>query len=163
MKADEQGHRAAYAASREDRDRTHQAMSRLQESLARASAGEEWLGWVASGLAALAAAMAEELAELKRPDSLLALIASGHPRRFGSRIRILREQYDDLVRQVASLLEQFAQSDGTGLTPGDIRHRVGWIISALHHCRAQQTDLVYEALLLDLGERARPDSAESRG
>ena len=58
---------------------------------------------------------------------------------------------DDLVRQLASLHDQLQSADHA--EAGDLRHRAGWIIRALHHCRARQADLVFDALEMDLGER----------
>jgi hypothetical protein len=98
--------------------------------------------------------MVGEQRELHRPDALLALIASRHPRRFGPRIRSLREQYDDIIRQVASLRRQLENAGEGDLDGEDLRHRAGWIIRALHHCRGRQADLVYDALRLDIGERS---------
>jgi hypothetical protein len=118
-----------------------------------AAEGENWLGDVTADLAALKEAMADEQLELNRPDSLLALIAAEHPRRFRSRVRNLREQYDDIIRQVDLIRAQLAESGAAIPDAGDLRQRTGWIISALRHARARQTDLVFEALELDLGER----------
>lgn len=145
-------HEAAFEASRLDRDRTLQAVQRFERALAMAAGGASWLAEVVADLEALEAAMAEEREELNRPDALLAMIAAEHPRRFSSRVRNLREQYDDIIRQVASLRDQLAHVDAAP-DAGDLRQRASWIIRALHHCRARQTDLVYEAIALDLGER----------
>ncbi len=145
-------HNDALAASRADRDRTLAAIHRLEASLAMAAEGSDWLAEVTTDFAALEEAMVEERRELNRPDALLALIAGEHPRRFRSRVRNLREQYDDLIRQVASLRAQLDHGDHSP-DAGDLRQRAGWIIGALHHCRARQTDLVYEAIAMDLGER----------
>lgn len=144
---------AAFHASRQDRDRTLQAIRDLEAALGMAAGGTGWLEDVVADLGALEEAMKEEQLELNRPDSLLAMIAAEHPRRFGSRIRNVRGQYDDISRQVASLRRELGERDEGELTAGDLRQRAGWIIRSLHHCRARQTDLVYEALRLDLGER----------
>lgn len=84
------------------------------------------------------------------------MIAAEHPRRFGSRTRMLREQYDDMIRQVSSFGDQAESSEEieqADLDATDLRNRVGSIIRAIHGCRARQTDLVYDALRLDLGAR----------
>jgi hypothetical protein len=150
---DATGRQAAFATSRVDRDRTLQAMHRLEAALAMAAEGENWLTEVTTDLEALEAAMVEEQMELNRPDALLAMITAGHPRRFSGRIRNLREQYDDITRQVASLRNQLTQDQYPMLDPGDLRRRASWILQALHHCRNHQTDIVYEAIAMDLGER----------
>lgn len=143
----------AIITSRLERDRTLGAIHRLEASLGRAADIGTWLETVQSNLHLLEDAMVEEQRELHRPDALLALIASRHPRRFGPRIRGLREQYGDVVRQVASLRRQLENAGEDNLNAEDLRHRAGWIIRALHHCRGRQADLVYDALRLELGER----------
>ncbi|CAN5775094.1 hypothetical protein BH24ACT15_BH24ACT15_39310 [soil metagenome] len=150
---DVSAHQAAFSATRTDRDRTLQAIHRLETALAMASPGKAWHSEVTGDLEALEAAMVEERRELNRPDALLAMITAGNPRRFGPRARNLREQYDDIIRQVASLRDQLAHADLTQTDAVDVRQRAGWITGALHHCRARQTDLVCEALNMDLGER----------
>lgn len=146
-------HDEKFAAVRLDRDRTLAAVHRLETALAMAAAGPDWWAEVVDDLDGLASAMAEERSEFRRPDSLLSMIAEEHPRRFRSRIRNLGKQYDDVVDQVVSLRDQLASSDGADTDASDVRRRAGWVVQALHHCRARQTDLVYEALERDLGER----------
>lgn len=152
MSDDRSAREKAFAASRLDRDRTLRAVRSLENSLEMAAGGGYWIDQVAADLGALEAVMTEEQRELNRPDALLAMIAAEHPRRFGSRIRSLQEQYDDIIRQVASLRSQLDEPAEGGSDAADLRHRAGWIIGALRHCRARQTDLVYEALRMDLGE-----------
>lgn len=142
---------AAFDASRVERDRTLEAMRDLEWSLASAAGGGQWRNEVVAKLEALEMAMTVERRELHRPDALLAMVGAEHPRRFGSHIRNLREQYDDIIRQVRALLSELDGSGDEHHDPGDVRQRAGWIIRALHHCRARQTDLVYDALELDLG------------
>lgn len=143
---------AAFTASRTDRDRTLQAVHGLEAALARASGGEQWLAEVIADLERLESAMAEEQRELHRPDALLAMIVAEHPRRFRPWVRNLRSQYDDIIRQVASLRDQLEHAGESPPDAADLRQRARWIIGALHNCRARQTDLVYEALTRDLGE-----------
>jgi hypothetical protein len=142
----------AFAASRADRDRTLEAMHRLEAALGRAAEGEGWLRDVMTSLGALQLAMDEEKRELNRPDSLPAMIAAERPRRYGSRIRNLREQYGDIARQVRSLIGQLDHAEESEVDAGDLRNRASWIVRALQDCRARQTDLVFEALALDLGD-----------
>lgn len=146
-------HQTAFVASRIERDRTLRAMHRFETALAMAAEREAWLTEVTTDLEALETAMIEEQRELNRPDALLAMIAAEHPRRFSSRIRNLREQYDDIIRQVASLRDQLAHGENARPDASDLRERAGWIIRSLHHCRARQSDLVYEVIAMDLGER----------
>lgn len=145
--------REAFSASRDDRDRTLEALRNLESALAMASASEDWLGEVRADLASLEMAMSGEKDELNRPDSLLSMIAAHRPRRFGPRIRGLQEQYEDITRQAASLLKELQDAPSNDIDATDVRHRAGSLIRAIHSYRARQTDLVYEALRLDLGER----------
>jgi hypothetical protein len=145
-------HETAFAASRSDRDRTLIAIHRLESALAMARGAEGWLERVSTDLGALETALRDEQGESNRPDALLSMIAGESPRRFGSRVRHLREQHDDIIRQVNSLRGQLEREDEYGIDPGDLRHRVSWVIQALHHQRARETDLVYEAVERDLGE-----------
>lgn len=143
----------AFSASREDRDRTLEALRNLESALAMASGSGEWLDEVTSDLASLEEAMSGERDELERPDSLLSMIAADSPRRFGPRIRGLQEQYKDITRQVGSLLRELEKAPESDVDATDVRHRAGTLVRAIHSYRARQTDLVYEALRLDLGER----------
>lgn len=143
----------AFRTSQADRDRTLEALRGLEEALARAAGAREWIGDVVDRLSLLGAAMADERDELFRPDSLLSMIEAESPRRFGPRIRGIREQYDDATRRVASLMKECGEHPLADQDPTDLRHRSASIIRAIHLCRARQTDLVYEALRLDLGGR----------
>ena len=143
----------AFEISRGDRDRTLAALHRLESALAMASGTNEWIEEVVGDLLSLESAMKAERDELNRPDSLLAMIAADAPRRFGPRIRGIRDQYDDITRQVGSLIRETGPAENEVVDASDLRHRCASVIRAIHHCRARQTDLVYEALRLDLGER----------
>ncbi len=143
---------AAVAASRSERDSALVAIHELERVLGRASGGRGWLDGVAGKLDELEEAMRTEQHELNRPDALLAMVVAEHPRRFSARVRNLREQYADIIRQVESLRSEIDATDEGAVEVGDIRQRAGWIVRALHHCRARQTDIVYDALVLDLGE-----------
>lgn len=145
---------AAVSVTREDRDRTLEAIRGLERALGRAAAGRGWAEEARRSLDALEAAMIEEQRELNRPDSLLGLVVAHNPRRFEPRIRHVRDQYAGLIQQVTWLRKELASRGDNGVDASDLRQRAGWIIRALHHCRARQTDAVYEALELDLGREA---------
>ncbi len=147
----ERSKRSAFDAAQGDRDRTLAAIHRLEEALSRPAGGEGWIDDLRSSLDALQYAMSEEQGELTRPDSLMAMVVAEHPRRFGPRVRGIRDQYDDIIRQ----LETFrGELDGLGVViadTGDLRQRASWVIMALHNCRNRQADLVFDALRFDLG------------
>lgn len=143
---------AAFAASKADRDRTLETVHVLESTVGMAAPGreKEWLQQVGSALGSLEDAVATERAESLRPDSLLSLIGQDYPRRFGSRVRQLREQQDDIGRQIASLRNQIDEVE-RDVDFSDIRQRLSWLVRAIHHRRARESDLVFEAISLDLG------------
>lgn len=147
----ERSKRSAFDAALSDRDRTLAAIHQLEEALSRASGGDTWVGDVRSSLDALQSAMSEEQRELRRPDSLLTMVSAQHPRRFGPRVRGIREQYEDIIRQLGTFRRELDGLDVSFADTGDLRQRASWVILALHNCRNRQTDLVFDALRLDLG------------
>ena len=152
---------AAFDVRRADRDRTQEAVHALEEALGSAAPGRQvdWLNHVRATFGTLAMALSKELADSKRTDSLLSMISRDYPRRFGSRVRQLHEQQDDIYRQVTSLAAQFEDVREDTIDFSDLRLRVDWLMRAIHHRRARETDLVFEAINLDLGrsEGATPE------
>lgn len=153
--AEEEGRRSpenAFTVKRSGRDQTLTAIQHLETSLGRASGSEGWLAGVRSDVDALLAAMAGEQEHARRPDDLMAMIAAENPRRFSSRVDHLRAQYDDMMRHVESLWNQLDGVQPEQVDVTDLRHRLGWVLQSIHQYRARQTDLVYEAIQLDLGD-----------
>lgn len=146
-------HQASFADAQVDRDRTLRALRGLETALARPAGGEAWIADLESSLDGLRDAMTEERRELDRPDSLLMMISAEHPRRYGPRVRGIEEQYADIARQLESFRRELEATKGSASDIGDLRHRAGWIIRALHDCRNRQADLVFDALGLDLGDQ----------
>lgn len=144
---------AAADASRADRRRVLAAMGRLEAALASGASGRQqhWLAQVLSQLEQLESEMRKQDAELNSPEGLLAEIVRTQPR-LEHRARRLRRQYRELLRQVAELREQLADGGDQELPDvADVRRRVGWLLTYLRHFQAQESDLVYEALQLDIG------------
>lgn len=148
----EASNRAAFTAAQAERDRTLVSLHEVESALSRAAGGENWVDDLKSSLRSLQEAMSEERDELDRPGSLLSMISSERPRRFGPRVRGIREQYDDIARQLDSFRHELDGWDGAEGDIADVRHRAGWIIRALHNCRNRQADLVFDAVGLDLGK-----------
>lgn len=146
-------HQGPFADAQADRDRTLAAVRLLEAALARPAGGEHWVARLRSSLEALADAMTEEQRDLERPDSLLAMISAERPRRFGPRVRGIRDQYTDISRQLEFFRRELEDDELTLSHIGDLRHRAAWIVRALSNCRDRQADLVYEAVGLDLGEQ----------
>lgn len=152
MAAISEPNRDAFYAAQIERDRTLLAAREVEDALSRAVGGENWVHELKSSLASLKDAMSDEERELDRPGSLLTLISAEHPRRFGPRIRGIREQYNDIIRQLESFRRELDGWDPAEGDLGDMRHRAGWVILALQNCRNRQADLVFEAIGLDLGK-----------
>ncbi len=125
-------------------------MHELEAASGKAGEGPAWSGQVGDALRVLGSALADELDESARPDALLAMVAAENPRRFHSRVQHLHQQLSDLVRQIESLHSQMRDPAAIDVT--DLRHRIGSVIRAIHEYRGRETDLVYEAIDLDLGE-----------
>jgi hypothetical protein len=126
------------------------AMRALEVALAKPVSSREidWASLVLEELGALEAAMLRQLPELEGEDNTLAALARDQPRLL-PRIQQLRQQYGDLVRQVSSLRDQFTAD---GAPQGEeTRQRLAWILTALKHFQAKETDLMYEALHVDIG------------
>lgn len=157
---------AAFTDSSAGRDVTLTALRRLEAAAGRAGTGREadWLDQVAADLAILEQAVKAESNEFVRVDSLLSMIARDYPRRFGSRIRQLREQHDDIADTISSLRGQLAsmRNEETIDVP-DVRQRLSWLLGAIRHRWGRETDLVYEAIRLDLGHAADHADHESSG
>ena len=153
---------AAFADTSVGRDVTLAAIRRLEAAAGRAGTGREtdWLDQVVADLNVLARAVADERQEASRPDSLLSMIARDYPRRFSSRIRQIREQYEDIAQTIASLRRQLqTMRDDPAIDVADLRERLSWLADAIRHRWGRETDLVYEAIRLDLG---RPDHADTQ-
>jgi hypothetical protein len=148
---------AAFEASRTDRDRTLEAIHAVEAALDRAAPGREgdWIDQVMTAMVKLDSAISRERKESNRPDSLLSIIAHDYPRRCGGRVRQLREQFDDITQQVSSLMIQLDQF-GENADVADLRERLSWLMRAIRHSRARETDLVFEAINLDLGRSENP-------
>lgn len=125
-------------------------MRALEAALAKPTPNREaaWGNFVLQAISTLEGEMLKQAEELEDEDSTLAAIARDQPR-FLSRIQQLREQYQDLVRQVHSLHEQLSVGDLP--QTGEIRQRLAWILTAIRHFQSKETDLIFEAISVDIG------------
>jgi DNA repair ATPase RecN len=138
--------RTGLGTRRTDQDRTLEAVHDLEAALASAAPGREhhWRRGVSTALAVLDEAMSEEERNAHQPDSLLSDIARTQPR-LRNRVRGLRAQYRQLRATVASLNHDLAVSDEASHDFGDTRQRLAWLLTALRHHHARESDLIYEA------------------
>jgi hypothetical protein len=136
--------------SRLTRSQMLAAMRSLEDALAKPTFHREtdWACLVGEELGTLEDAMLRQIAELEGEDNVLAALARDQPRLL-PRIQQLRQQYADLVHQVSSLREQLT-ADGSPQSD-ETRQRLTWILTALKHFQAKETDLMYEGLHVDIG------------
>lgn len=137
--------RSGIERRRLDQDRTLEAMHELEVALGTAAPRREgeWHEAVVTALGVLAAATSEEAENAARPDSLLSDIARTQPW-LRNRVRGLRTQYRQLQDGIASLRAELAAPYGA-VDFADIRQRLAWVLTALRHQRARESDLIYEA------------------
>lgn len=138
--------RSGLDARRADHDRTLEAMHRLEAALAQAAPGREevWRDEVLETLSVLEAATAEEADNARRPDSLLSDLSNNQPR-LRNRARALRLQYAKVRDTIASLRQEIEERADAEVDYGDLRQRLGWVLTSLRHQRARESDLIYEA------------------
>ena len=139
-----------------DLDRTLDAMHSLEAALSEAAPGREarWRDTVLEALSVLESASAEEVLNAKRPDSLLSDLARTQPL-LRNRARALTMQYDGLRETIASLQEEIRAHRDEDVDFSDLRQRLGWILTALQHQRARESDLIYEAYFEAFKEELR--------
>jgi hypothetical protein len=142
----------AYDVSRDDRARSLDAMQLLESMVGRAAPGRDraWQADIVGALAQLEEALRQQQASYEDPTSLLADIGQQHPR-LRTWVRQLHRQWRELADSAGSLREQLAQPDDIGWNFADIREQLRGLLNALHHHRAREADLVFEALSTDLG------------
>ena len=143
-------------ARRADQDRTLTAMLELEVALESAAPGREpaWRTAVLAALAVLDEATNDEYANANNPDSLLSDIKRTQPR-LRTRVRGLRTQYKQLRQAIVSIRSELADPDEEGNDYADVRQRLSWILTALRHQRARESDLIYEAYYDAVPRRTR--------
>jgi hypothetical protein len=129
-----------------DQDRTLLAMHELEQALGAAAPAREarWRETVLGALVVLGNATREEAENAEQPDSLLSDVAFNQPR-LRSRVRGLRTQYRQLQQSINALRGEFEEAGDAVVDVADIRQRLAWLLTALRHQRARESDLLYEA------------------
>lgn len=131
---------------RSDQERTLAAMHRLEKALESAAPRREggWRDEVMAALTVLGEATAEEAENADQPDSLLSDIAHNQPR-LRNRVRGIRTQYRQLRERIGELNSELHQSQDAAPDFADLRQRLSWVLTALRHVRARESDLLYDA------------------
>jgi hypothetical protein len=133
-------------AWRVDQDRTLAAMHELEAALGAAAPGREssWRAAVLAALVVLDEVTDDEYANATAPDSLLSDVKRTQPR-LRTRVRGLRTQYAHLRQTIMSMRAELGKPDEDGTDYADVRQRLAWLLTALRHQRARESDLIYEA------------------
>jgi hypothetical protein len=138
--------RGGLETRRSDQERTLAAMHRLEKALESAAPKREgsWRDEVMAALTVLGEATTQEAENTDRPDSLLSDIAHSQPR-LGNRVRGIRAQYRQLCERIGELDGELHQPQDAATDFADLRQRLAWVLTALRHVRARESDLLYEA------------------
>jgi hypothetical protein len=116
-----------------------------------------WRDGVRDAVAALAASTDEEFRNAERPDSLLADIKRTQPR-LRTRVRGLRAQYQNIRDTIATVRTELDENPADAIDIEDLRGRINRILVTMHHQRARESDLIYDAyydaFALDLIEQS---------
>jgi hypothetical protein len=131
---------------RSDQERTLAAMHRLEKALESAGPRREegWRDEVMAALTVLGEVTTQEAENADRPGSLLSDIAHNQPR-LRNRVRGIRTQYRQLRERMAELDRELNQPQDVPPDFADLRQRLAWVLTALRHVRARESDLLYEA------------------
>ena len=149
------GQERALAASRSDRDRALEAMQALEAATGAAGPGRdvEWHTAVIGALRHLQDALAEQTAAYANPASLMTQAAQDDPR-LRTLVRQLHHRWSDLEATAETLARELqARQAADDTSIATIREQVRWLMTALHHHRAREADIIFEALGVDLAHR----------
>jgi hypothetical protein len=138
----EQDPTSRFRVSKTDRDRSLDAIHLLELHAGSAAPGreQEWLASIHGALEILRGALSEQADNSLGADSLLSTIGTEQPH-MCPKIDQLRRRYQAVSQQIDELnaeLRAVAELDA--------------IATELRYQRARESDLVYEAYSLDLGE-----------
>ena len=140
--------------SRTDRERSLDALHALELHAGSAAPGREhdWLKEVHNAITTLERALGIQEGNSAPGEGLLSAAEQDAPR-LRRRVADLRQRYRAIQDDVTALsrqLDAIKPADTIDVT--DIRQELERIASELRYQRARETDLVYEAYAVDLGE-----------
>ena len=140
-------------AARDERVRMIVAARELENVLSAASWHQKafWKQRVRDALILLQTALKDSRELADAEGSLFSEVTRETPR-LDSRVRCIREEYEDIERHVASLRSQLSQdSTAEERDVEDLRQRLRRLITSLQHVQAKETELLYEAFQVDIG------------
>jgi hypothetical protein len=144
---------AAAQTSRTDRNSSLDALHVLEAALSEPAPTRQqhWIEAVRAALDSLRTFLDAQAEGDSEEASLLSEIASDEPRLI-PRIDRLRRQHQALRESVQATLDELAtQADDDHIDAADIRDRVAELARRLRHHRSQESDLIYEAVNINLG------------
>jgi transposase len=150
----EQDPTSRFRESKTDRDRSLDAIHLLELHAGSAAPGreQEWLASIHGALEILRGALTEQADNSLGADSLLSTIGTEQPH-MCPKIDQLRRRYQAVSQQIDELnAELRAVAEPEAIDIADIRQTLDAIATELRYQRARESDLVYEAYSLDLGE-----------
>jgi hypothetical protein len=144
----------AVQASRSARFDTMAALHALEEALDAPTPRRErtWLHRVLAAVDVLSDMLDSQTASDEDTGSLLTEI-SRNDARLGPRVERLRAEHADLRIAITSLRDQLTPDATIPIDTADIRDRLAALARRLRAQRARESDLVYEAVNVDLGAR----------
>jgi hemerythrin-like domain-containing protein len=139
--------------ARVEHDALLDAMHHLEAALESAAPGREraWKERVIENLCAVVDRLTEHIHSADAPDGLMAMIDETRPT-LVHRVERLRREHADLLQQARALqgqIEQYGEQELPNFR--DIRQRATWLLNALRHHRAAETDLIFESFFVDIG------------
>ena len=139
--------------TRRDHDALLDAIHQLEAALASAAPGREqdWRHRVHQTMEGVSDLLGQHVATAEASDGLLVEIDTLRPE-LCYRVKRLRHEHDDLLQHTRALMRHMAHQ-GDEETPNfqDIRQRAAWLLHALRHHQAVETDLVFEAFWTHTG------------
>jgi hemerythrin-like domain-containing protein len=151
--ADQTRGEALAQQTRREHDALLDAIHQLEAALASAAPGREqnWRHHVDETLEVVADLLSQHVSAADAPDGLLAEMDTLRPTLL-HRVRRLRQEHGDLLQHTEALRHHVAYF-GDEETPNfqDIRRRATWLLNALRHHQAAETDLIFETFWTDIG------------
>lgn len=137
----------SFEAARKRRIELHDAMAGLETALARPSAATDWRVDVSENLANLVGAYESHIDEVEAPTGILQDVLEDAPR-LANYVDILRGDHITVMAELARLM-----SAAPELEARELRETATSILGDLVRHRQLGADLVWDAVLLDIGGR----------
>ena len=144
----------AVVTSRAHRDRSLDALHVLELHAGSAAPGREheWLAGIRAAITTLEYALGQQQGNAAPDESLLSTVEREAPR-LHRHVQELRQRYRAIHDEISSLRQQLDATEQTDtIDVSDIRQKLERLANELRYQRARETDIVYEAHAVDLGE-----------